>query len=133
MTILTILPLLLFCKKSKGNSTIVKFKIIHAIPSLFQDLEADTDAIMGEELPTTTSTSGETGSTTAADTKSDIKLEARSTSAQSMQKSKEQQSSQITSPDLGSEETVNNSKKESGNNSVKDSTGGIQVGVAGPS
>jgi ubiquitin carboxyl-terminal hydrolase 9/24 len=92
-----------------------------------EDLEADTDAIMGEELPTTTmaSTSGETGNTTAADTKSDIKLEARSTSAQSMQKSKEQQSSQITSPDLGSEETVNNSKKESGNNSVKDSTGGI--------
>ena len=86
-------------------------------------MEADTDAIMGEELPTTTqaSTSGETGNTTAADTKSDIKLEARSTSSQSMQKSKEQ----ITSPDLGSEETVNNSKKESGNNSVKDSTGGI--------
>ena len=86
-------------------------------------MEADTDAIMGEELPTTTSTSGDTGSTTAADTKSDIKLEARSTSAQSMQKSKE--TSQITSPDLGSEEIVNNSKKESGNNSVKDSTGGI--------
>ena len=93
-------------------------------------MEADTDAIMGEELPTTTqastSGSGETGNTTAADTKSDIKLEARSTSAQSMQKSKEQQqTSQITSPDLGSEETVNNFKKESGNNSVKDSTGGI--------
>ena len=88
-------------------------------------MEADTDAIMGEELPTTTqtSTSGETGSSTAADTKSDIKLEARSTSAQSMQKSKE--TSQITSPDLGSEDTVNTSKKESGNNSVKDSTGGI--------
>ena len=85
-------------------------------------MEADTDAIMGEEPPTTGSTSGETA-TSGTDSKTNEP--ARSTSSQSMQKSKEQPTTGSTTSGAETEVT----KKESGSNSIKEnnstSAGGI--------
>ena len=92
-----------------------------------QDLEADTDAIMGEEPSNAGSTSAETGST-SADTKTGNDS-VRSPSSQSTQKSKEQPGHQTSSSISPSTDEVGTVKKESGPNSVKldgsSSAGGI--------
>ena len=92
-----------------------------------QDLEADTDAIMGEEPSNVGSTSAKTGSASAdAKTGNDS---VRSSSSQSTQKSKEQSGHQTSSSINPSTNEVGTVKKESGPNSVQlddsSSAGGI--------
>ena len=83
-------------------------------------MEADTDAIMGEEPPNAGTTSAETvAGSTSADTKSNDPVTGRSSSSQSTQKSKEQPGHQTSSSISPANDEVGTTKKESGPNSVK--------------